>query len=286
MGPNAAEVHRPKISEMKPISPSPYSDVNEILDLLLTSVKHILKDEFVGMYLFGSLANGDFDEHSDIDVLVVSDAEISEDGFSALVKMHKQINKIDSPWAIQLEASYIPQNALCRFDPANIIHPHMDRGNNETLHRMPHAYDWIIQRHILRKHGVVIIGPDLKTLIDPVSPNDLRQAVADVLPLWANPILDDPSQIDKRGYQSYFVLSLCRMLYTLKSGEIVSKPFAAKWAKGNWNRWTELIERAWVGRQTPGLEAQPEDVQGTLELIRYTLEYSRQIEKERFTFDN
>jgi hypothetical protein len=151
---------------------------------------------------------------------------------------------------------------------------------------MSHADDWIIQRHLLRERGVVIIGPDLKTLIEPVSPNDLRQAVADVLPLWANPILDDPSQIDKCGYQSYFVLSLCRMLYTLKYGEIISKPLAANWAKENWNRWTELIERAWVGRQNPGLEAQPEDIQGTLELIRYTLEYSRQIEKERFTFDN
>ena len=263
-----------------------YPEINEILNPLLSRAQEILGDQFIGMYLFGSLANGDFDQHSDIDVLVVTDAEISDESFSALAEMHKQINKIDSPWAIQLEASYIPRKALRRFDPANILHPHMDRGQNETLHRMSHASDWIIQRHILRERGIVITGPDLKTLIDPVSSNDLRQAVVDVLPLWANPILDDPSQINKRGYQSYFVLSLCRMLYTLKYGEIVSKPVAAKWAKKNWSHWTELIERAWVGRQIPGLEAQVEDIYGTLELIRYTLEYSRQVEKERFTFDN
>ena len=271
---------------MDTISPTSYADVNEILDLLLTSVKEILQNQFVGMYLFGSLANGDFDPHSDIDVLVVTDAEISEVVFSALKEMHKHINKLDSSWAVQLEASYIPQNALRRFDPANIRHPHMDRGNNETLHQMSHANDWIIQRHILRERGIVITGPELITLIDPVSPNNLRQAVVDVLPLWAEPILEDPSLINKRGYQSYFVLSLCRMLYTLKYGEIVSKPFAAKWAKENWSRWIALIERAWVGRQNPGLEAPPEDIHGTLELIRYTLEYSKQIEKERFTFDS
>jgi predicted nucleotidyltransferase len=271
---------------MKTISLTSYPDVNEILNILLSYVQEILGDQFIGMYLFGSLANGDFDQHSDIDALVVTDAEISEDRFSALEEMHRQINKIDSPWAIQLEVSYIPQNALRHFDPDNILHPHMDRGNNETLHRMSHANDWIIQRHILRERGIVITGPSLKTLIDPVSPNDLRQAVADVLLLWASPILDDPSQINKRGYQSYFVLSLCRMLYTLKYGEIVSKPFAAKWAKENWSHWKALIERAWVGRQNPGLEAQPEDIHGTLELIRYTLEYSKEIEKERSTFDN
>jgi len=271
---------------METISLTYYPDVNEILNILLSYVQEILGDQFNGMYLFGSLANGDFDQYSDIDVLVVTDAEISEDRFSTLEEMHRQINKIDSHWAIQLEVSYIPQNALRRFDPDNILHPHMDRGNNESLHRMSHANDWIIQRHILRERGIVITGPGLKTLIDPVSPNDLRQAVVDVLPLWANPILNDPSQINKRGYQSFFVLSLCRMLHTLKYGEIVSKPFAAKWAKENWSHWTTLIERAWVGRQNPALEAQPEDIHGTLELIRYTLEYSKEIEKERSTFDN
>src|SRR6187401_2537028 len=100
---------------MKTISPTPHPDVNEILNLLFSNVKGILRDQFIGMYLFGSLANGDFDQHSDIDVLVVTEAEISEDGFLALKEMHKQINKIDSPWAIQLEVSYIPQKALRRF---------------------------------------------------------------------------------------------------------------------------------------------------------------------------
>jgi len=62
---------------MKPISPTPYPDVNEILNSLLFNVQEMLGKQFVGMYLFGSLANGDFDDHSDIDVLIVTDGEIS-----------------------------------------------------------------------------------------------------------------------------------------------------------------------------------------------------------------
>lgn len=266
---------------MKPTTPTPYPDVNEIVSLLLTNVKEILKDQFIGMYLFGSLANGDFDEHSDIDVLVVTDSEISNEIFSALKEMHERLTRIDSPWAIQLEVSYIPQKALRRFDPANNLHPHMDRGNGETLHTMMHASDWIIQRHLLRERGVVIAGPDLQALIDPVSPNDMRQAIVDVLPLWVNPILHDPAQIQTRGYQSFVVLSLCRMLYTLQYGTIVSKRVAAQWGQDTLGKqWTSLIEEAWLGRQSPGLEAQPADIDGTLNLIRYTLEYSKQIETQ------
>ncbi len=263
---------------MKTISPTPYPDVNEILDVLLSSVKEILENHFLGMYLFGSLANGDFDGHSDIDVLIVTAAEISSTMFSSLQEMHGRLSHIDSPWANQLEVSYIPRIPLQRFDGGSTIHPHLDRGSGEKLHMMMHAQDWIIQRHILRERGIVVAGPEVKTLLDPISPNELRQAVVDVLPLWASPILDDPAQINKRGYQSFFVLSLCRMLYTMKHGGIVSKPFAANWAKENLDeKWTGLIERAWLGRQTPGVDAKLDDINETLELIRYALKYSRQI---------
>ena len=254
--------------------PTSYPDVNEILNALLASVKDVLGDQFVGMYLFGSLANGDFDKDSDIDVLVVTNAKISDVTFSALAEMHKRIARTDSPWAAQLEVSYIPQEALRHFDPTDMHHPHLDRGSNEELRMMDHANDWIIQRYILRERGVTLSGSDPKTLIDPVSPGDLRQAIVDMLPLWFNPIFEDPLQINKRGYQSFFVLSICRMFYTLKIGEIVSKKIAAEWGKENLEeRWKPLIEHAWTGRQNPGLDAQPEDISETLEMMQYMLQH-------------
>ena len=262
---------------MKPISPTPHPDVNEILNLLFSNVSGILKSQLVGMYLFGSLANGDFDQHSDIDVLIVTDEEISSATFSALDEMHTRLAEFDSPWAVQQEVSYIPQKALRRFDRANNIHPHLDRDKGETLHRMVHESDWIIQRHLLRENGIVITGPDLKSLIDPVAPQELRQAVIDVLPLWVNPILNDRAKIKRRGYQSYCVLSLCRMLYTIQNKSILSKRAAAGWALANLDaRWKPLIQRSIIGRQNANLEADAEDIHETVEMMKYTLEVSTQ----------
>src|SRR5689334_19293619 len=158
-------------------NPTPYPDVNEILDVLLCHVKDILQDQFVGMYLFGSLANGDFDEHSDIDVLIVTNAEIMNDKFVVLKQMHEQIQKTNSPWSFQLEVSYIPTDALRRYDPNNNQHPHLDRGTQEELHIMQHDSDWVIQRHILYELGITLVGPDPKTLIDFVSADELRKAM-------------------------------------------------------------------------------------------------------------
>lgn len=256
------------------LSPTHYPDVNEVLNLLLADVHGILGNQLIGMYLFGSLANGGFDEHSDIDILFVTESLLSDETFSALSRMHERISRLDTPWAIQLEVSYIPKAALHRFVPVNNKHPHIDRGPGEKLHIMQHDADWIVQRYILRKRGITITGPDPKILIAPVSPSDLRWAVSDILHNWFRKFLDDPDRLKSRGYQSYTVLTLCRILYTYENGGIVSKPAAAEWVKQNLNKeWIGLIDRAWSGRQAPGLIAQTEDIEGTLEFIRYTLEY-------------
>src|ERR671913_2572236 len=173
------------------ISPTLHPEVNEILHILYTNVSEILQDHFVGMYLFGSLANGDFDRHSDIDVLFVTKDEIKDKVFSSLQAMHTQLASLDSPWSIQLEVSYIPQKALRRFDPADKLHPHLDRGHGEILYWMAHESNWIIQRHSLRERGIILAGPAPRSLIDPVSASDLRQAVVNILPLWATPILEN-----------------------------------------------------------------------------------------------
>jgi len=257
---------------MKPISPTPHPDVNKILNLLLANVKEILKDQFVGMYLYGSLANGGFDKDSDIDVLIVTKDKIPEEAFPAVHAMHEKISAIDSPWAFQLEVSYIPKDALRHYDPSNNKHPHLDRDKGEKLHIMQHDSDWIIQRYILRERGITITGPDPVSLIDPISREDLQWAVVDDVRSWFKRFLDDAHLLQNRGYQSYTVLTLCRILHTLEHGVIVSKPVAAEWAKKTLDsKWIPLIERAWIGRQHPSLKAEPEDLNSTLDFIRFAM---------------
>jgi hypothetical protein len=226
------------------IDPTPYPEVNALLQELLESVQTVLGSHFVGMYLDGSLASGDFDQDSDIDFVVVTDDEISGDLFAALQAMHERIAAIDSWYVIQLEGSYISQHALLRYDPAHALHPNIERGRDERLKMIHHDGAWDIHRHVLRERGITLAGPAPRDLIAPVSPTRLRQAMLTLLPGWASQILREPAQIKYRGYQSYTVLSLCRVLYTLQYGTVASKPVAARWAQATLSeRWVPLIER-------------------------------------------
>ena len=48
--------------------PTPYADINALLDRLFEGMRAVLGEKLIGLYLFGSLAVGDFDYgSSDID---------------------------------------------------------------------------------------------------------------------------------------------------------------------------------------------------------------------------
>lgn len=250
------------------IAPTPYAPVNAILDQVYSGAQAILGDQFAGMILYGSLALGDFDlRKSDVDFVVVTAGELPAARLEALQRMHLQIASGSSKWANELEGSYIPLEAMRRFDPAAAWHPHIDRGSGSLEVRQHHS-DWVIQRYSLREYGVVLAGPDPKTLIDPISPDDLRQAVRDTRWWWERQ-LKDTRQVAGSGYQAYSVLTMCRMLYTLENGTITSKPQAARWARQALDgRFTALIDRALSWQ--PG--APMDSLDETLDLIRHTLQ--------------
>jgi predicted nucleotidyltransferase len=233
----------------EPNHPTHYPDVNKILTILLTSVQQILGNQLVGMYLYGSLSSGDFDpESSDIDFLVVTTSTLSDKAIAELRSMHQRIWKSGLKWSSKLEGSYIPKRDIRRHDPHSALCPTVNEGKFYLDKR---GSDWIIQRHVIREQGTVLTGPDPKTLIDPVSPEDIRRAVKGVLLEWWAPMLEDPSWLKKHGseYHAFAILTMCRALHALKLGTIVSKPVAARWVqKELGERWSQVIERSLARR--------------------------------------
>ncbi len=224
---------------------TPYDDVNELLNLLLNSVKDILKEQFVGMYLYGSLSSGDFNpESSDIDFLVVTTDHLSEKTISELEAMHTQTWATNLKRAGKLEGAYIPKELIRRHDLNGAVCPTINEGK---FYLDTPGSDWVIQRHVVRECGVVLEGSDPKTLIDFVSPDDIRHCIMGVLNEWWFPMLNDASWLrDKEdGDRAFAVITMCRVLHGLEHGTITSKPKATQWARTKLdNRWNQLIDRA------------------------------------------
>lgn len=247
-----------------PVDPTPYPDVNAALDELLSGVQAVLGSHFVGMYLYGSLASGDFNlESSDIDFVVVTDSELHNETVNALAALHTRLAASGLKWAQKLEGAYVPQQTLRRPQPGCAPCPQINEGNFyvEFL-----GDDWVIQRDVLHRQGIKLAGPPPQSLIDPVATEDLRQAVLDVFHNWWEPMLEDPTFLQRNDYRAYAVLSMCRTLYTLQYGLIASKPVSARWAQQVVGQHAEMIEQAmhWQHGSTFGW------LDETQALIRYT----------------
>ncbi len=231
-------------------SPTPYSEVNDLLLHLLIEAQAILQDQFIGMYLYGSLSSGDFDpDSSDIDFVIVTRSLLSAETIARLEAMHQQAWAASDKRAGKLEGAYLPQGLIRRHDPHGPACPTINEGK---FYLDSPGSDWIIQRHVIREYGVVIDGPDPKTLIDFVSPEDIREAVRGVLREWWFPMLDNPAWLrdNSRGYHSYAILSMCRVLHALEHGTIASKPVAAHWAQEKLGgKWIHLIDLALLSRK-------------------------------------
>ncbi len=247
--------------------PTKYPEINKVLDLLLKDASQVLGNQLVGMYLYGSLSSGDFDlEASDIDFLVVTTSTLPDKTVAELEVMHDRLWKSGLKWAGKLEGSYIPKREIKRHNPRNGPCPTVNEGR---FYLDTPGSDWIIQRHIVREQGVILAGPDPKTLIDPVSDVDLRRAVRGVLHEWWFPMLEDPTWLREHGseYHAYAILTMCRALYTLENGAIVSKSTAAHWLQGKLGEdWSRIIDQALVA-QKPG--------SGNYDLYRYALQLIR-----------
>jgi predicted nucleotidyltransferase len=248
-----------------PQRPTPYAEVNDVLNLLLAQTKEILQDRFVGMYLYGSLASGDFNpQTSDIDFLVVTAGSLQEKTTRELESMHQRIGASGLKWAGKLEGAYVPQTDIRRYDPGAPDCPIINEGK---FYVGGFGSDWVIQRYVIREFGVILEGPDPKSLIDPVSPDDIRNAVTATLSEWWFPMLEDPSWLraHESNYHGFAVITLCRALHALKHGTIASKPVAIDWARQEFGkRWHPLIEKA-VASQYGKLS---EFLHETLEFIR------------------
>lgn len=248
-------------------SPTPYPDVNKILQLLFNRATDVLKTQFVGMYLYGSLSGGDFNpESSDIDFLFVTDDTLSEETISELAVMHKEIGATGMKWAGKLEGAYVSRDLIRQHLPDGASCPTVNEGR---FYIAPLGSDWIIQRHIVREFGIVIDGPDPKTLIDYVSQDDIRTAVRGILSEWWFPMLDDPARLRDRGdtYRAYALISMCRALHALEHGTIISKPKAVQWARTKLDEAQKRLINEAVSASQHTEQAIP--LNATLDFIRF-----------------
>jgi hypothetical protein len=245
------------------------SDVAETIEALQNGAHEALGANLIALYLRGSLVTGDFDpEASDIDFFAVTERRLSEREFAALETLHDGFATLPNRYGDQLEGPYIDRDAARRFRSGE-RHPTIAR--NEPLLWREHYANWVFERWTLRTSGVTLFGPEPQTLLDPIASDEILAAVRVNMVRWVEWINapDDPEWLLPRGHKAYVVETMCRILYTLATGELAGKPRSVAWAleaaPEPW-RATVIHSQVWRNDQTVDLSIAPE----VMAFVRWT----------------
>ncbi len=229
-----------------------YPELASVLQRFVASVQNALGTNFLGAYLVGSLATGDFDLDSDVDFLILTNAELGDAEVKSLRTIHVDIHSLGCYPAEHLEGSYLSTDLLNRADLVGVERFwYVDNGST-SLERSVHDNQWHV-RWILRERGITIVGPDPKTLMHPIPPEALRIEAVNALQRLKSHFVAEIDQplgwFNMRFGQSFAVLTSCRMLHTCQTGTVQSKLSAVRWAEQSLDRtWCELICKAWTER--------------------------------------
>lgn len=213
----------------------------------------------IGLYVYGSLATGDFEPHtSDIDLIAVLREAPDEALVRRLGKMHEDLARAETEWRDRIEVDYVSEAGLtrCRTHPTTIVRI----SPGEPLHLIEAGRDFLLdwshrgrgdanRPHVppARRDGISLEGPPLDSLVPPIPEAEYLEEVR----MYLDGFRDRFDGEASAGSQAYAILTMCRGVAALRFGERLSKREAGARIQREFPRWSDLIDRAlgWRDRQ-------------------------------------
>ena len=192
-----------------------------LLPDLVDDLRRTLGDDLVGIYLYGSAITGGFDpESSDLDLVIVTEADVAAIDLARLEGVHRRLTAREPGWADRLDLAYVGRATLAAFRSGGIV---ASISHDDPLQLYDEADDWLQTWYLVRQTGVAVVGPPPGDLIPPIeSAEFVRAVVRSVLGLAARAETDE-----RDGWRAYALLTCCRVLASMPTGQIVSKQAAA-----------------------------------------------------------
>jgi hypothetical protein len=217
-----------------------------VVDDIVASLRGDLADELVGIYLYGSVVVGGFeDDVSDVDLIAVTTVDASELDVAKLGRMHDDLVRRHPDWEDRIEIVYVGAATLRSFregGPVAVISP------GQPLHLVDGADRWLQNWYLARLTATALVGPPREVIFPRISLDDFVAAIA----RYVAEVKDRSLDSMRPGSRAYTVLTMCRALRTVSTRSPSSKQEGAAWTAGRHPEWDALIKEALTCRSSGG----------------------------------
>jgi predicted nucleotidyltransferase len=233
----------------------------------------LLKENLVGVYLWGSLTYGAFDERcSDVDAVVVARRDLDDAGFSVLEKWFSG-SAGRNPWTEKLDMRFVidgefldKQSRCCGFYSGKLGR-HGSDGN---------PIIWLN----VGQCGLTLWGRDARLIAPAVSDQCLNDALLLELGYLKEDLAKNSGDRSDRSFRhnAYAVLTACRILYTARHRRIVSKERAYDWTVAAIPpERRQAVAAAWNNRLSSHGQTTSDLERDAAEFVRFAEEQAKQI---------
>ena len=189
----------------------------------VTQLQRCLKDDLLGVYLYGSLARGCHNPAtSDVDIIVVLRDGFTQPDMDLLYQIGQEVG-------VPIDAVFVTESKLnadvCSTPIAFLVPPKcIEQSHMGSL--------FLIDRQDAYEAGIALIGPSPKDMIRPVPWEALTSSLDFLFPYIVPHFKNS-------------VLMLCRITYTWTFHKMCSKREAGEWALTALSEeWRQTIETA------------------------------------------
>jgi len=242
-------------------------EANTILEDFVSMLEPALGEMLIGVYLYGSLATGDFNEsQSDIDLLIVIRNIIDGKTLDLLTSFHKSFNEKHPEWQKRIDVAYVEKNALWAFQTKS--YKSIISNGNGLLEIVDSPKYYLIDWYKAQETGVPLFGPNVSEVMPHISATEFKQAIHDYL---HTNLEKDARESEKRGQQAYVILTGCRSLYAYKFAKHISKTSGAEWAIDQYPQWRNLIQKAveWSRNKAVDAVVDKDNQEATIKLVDF-----------------
>lgn len=227
--------------------------IQPLLDAYLHALEP-LRDRFYGIYIYGSIALGAFEElESDIDIIALTRGEWTAQELGQLGRIHKRLVK-EFALGKRLAPMYVPLDDIGKLNVDIAAYPYASDGRFHAAgHFDLNDVTWWMVQHL----GICLCGPESSTLPLQVTWADVLDAMRyNLNTYWAGKARQSRLFLFDI-WVTTAVATLCRILTAIEEDEIISNSAALKrWRERLPARWQRLIDEAWRIRhhlRTPSL---------------------------------
>ncbi|MCW2924004.1 MAG: nucleotidyltransferase family protein [Thermoleophilia bacterium] len=218
--------------------PRPH-EVDELLDLLVPSLRAALGARALGGWLWGSAVLGGYRPgRSDVDVLVVLEEEPDAALLAEVAPAHAALVRNRPDWEDRLEVAYAGRAGLASF--REHPHPIVRVSPGEPLNLREADSAWLVDWYQVRHHGEQLFGEPGLALLPDVTAEELRGEAVRQVQGWAHRVPTTASH----EYLSYIVLAVARGLHAVETGTQCSKQDAGTWLGAAHPQWAQLAGEA------------------------------------------